>query len=92
MSSSSKPVDGPPAVGPLDTQDDEAASLTDDEMIAKLYELAERLRAQLDACLIAASGEPPAEPIVRGGRSWSPAYEAIHALRAKLDKFLADDN
>ena len=91
MSSSSNPVDGPSAGEPTDAQDHDVAQLTDEQMVAKLYELAERLRAQLDACLIAALGQPSTEPIVRGARSWSPAYEAIHALRAKLDKFLADD-
>jgi hypothetical protein len=71
--------------------DDEAASLTDEQMIAKLHELAERLRAQLDACLVAAVEDPPAEPLGRDARGWSPAYEAILALRAKISKFLADD-
>lgn len=66
-------------------------SMTDEEMIAKLHELAERLRAQLDACLVAALGDTPAAPIERGGRSWSPAYDAILALQARIDKFLADD-
>lgn len=81
----------------MDTPDD-AASLTDEEMIARLHELAERLRVQLNACLVAAVEDPPAEPIERGARSWSPAYEAILALRAeilalkaRIDKLLADD-